>query len=338
MQIQKNVSLKQLNTFGIDAVADSLVELTSLADAVRYFQNEHDVSTRSLVLGGGSNVLFLDNFPGRIIQNHLKGIAEVGAGTDHVYLKVMAGENWHQFVLHCIRNNWAGVENLSLIPGSVGASPMQNIGAYGAEVKDVIEKVNAIEMVNGNVRIFSAQECQFGYRSSIFKTTLKDQYFISSVVFRLNKITKFNTSYGAIAAELATFADPNPSLQNISQAVINIRERKLPNPKVIGNAGSFFKNPIISKAQYEKIKEHFPEMPFFAVSEDSVKIPAGWLIEQCAWKGKDMGGYGVHKDHSLVLVNYGHATGRQIFQLSEDIIASVREKFQISLEREVNIV
>ncbi|MEO6906731.1 MAG: UDP-N-acetylmuramate dehydrogenase [Abditibacteriaceae bacterium] len=338
MQIQKRVSLKNLNTFGIAAVADSLVELTTLSDAVSYFQNEHDVSAKSFVLGGGSNVLFLDDFHGRVIQNQLKGIAEINADAEHVYVEVAAGENWHQFVLHCICNDWAGVENLSLIPGNVGASPMQNIGAYGVEVKDVIQEVKAIEMASGKTRSFGAPECEFGYRSSVFKTSLKDKFFITSVVFRLNKHPEFNTSYGAIAAELATFDDPRPSLRNISQAVINIRESKLPNPKVVGNAGSFFKNPIITKAQCESLKVQFPAIPVYPVSDESVKVPAGWLIEQCGWKGKNFGGYGVHKNHSLVLVNHGGASGRKIFELSENIIDSVREKFHVRLEREVNVV
>jgi len=338
MHIQQHVSLKKLNTFGIDAVAESLVELVSLSDAIAYFQNEHDISAQSLILGGGSNVLFLDDFQGRIVRNQLKGIIEVGADAEHVYVEAAAGENWHQFVLYCIANNWAGVENLSLIPGNVGASPIQNIGAYGVEVKDVIEEVKAIEKSNGKMRSFGAPECEFDYRSSVFKTSLKDKYFITSVVFRLNKHPEFNTSYGAIAAELATFADPRPSLRNISQAVINIRESKLPNPKVVGNAGSFFKNPVIPKVHYEMLKAQFPQMPVYPVSEENVKVPAGWLIEQCGWKGKDLGGYGVHKDHSLVLVNYGGASGRKIFQLSEDIINSVQEKFGIQLEREVNVI
>ncbi len=338
MQIRKHVSLKNLNTFGIDAVADSLVELVSLPDAIAYFQNEHDASAKSLVLGGGSNVLFLDDFHGRVIGNRLKGITEIDADAEHVYLEVAAGENWHQFVLHCITNNLGGVENLSLIPGNVGASPMQNIGAYGVEVKDVIAEVKAIEIASGKTRSFGVPECEFGYRSSVFKTSLKDKYFITSVVFRLNKHPEFNISYGAIATELATFADPRPSLANISQAVINIRESKLPNPNVVGNAGSFFKNPIIPKTHYEELKEKFPSMPVYPISPENVKVPAGWLIEQCGWKGKDLGGYGVHKDHSLVLVNYGGASGRKIFQLSEDIIDAVQEKFGIRLEREVNVV
>lgn len=338
MQIEHNVSLKKLNTFGIDAVADSLVELSSLVDATAYFQNEHDETAKSIVLGGGSNVLFLDDFHGRVIQNRLKGIEQIGENADHVYVEAAAGENWHQFVLHCIANNWAGVENLSLIPGNVGASPMQNIGAYGVEAKDVIEEVKAIDKASGKMRSFGAQECQFGYRSSIFKTSLKERFFITSVVFRLNKHPEFNTSYGAIAAELAKFADPRPSIQNISQAVINIRKSKLPDPQIVGNAGSFFKNPVIPKVQYETLKAQFSGMPVYPVSEENVKVPAGWLIEQCGWKGKTFGNYGVHKDHSLVLVNYGGASGKQIFRLSEDIIDSVQEKFDIRLEREVNVV
>lgn len=338
MQIQKNVSLKKLNTFGIDAEAESFVVLNSLEEALEYFQKEHDTSSNFMILGGGSNILFTGDFKGRVIKNNLKGIHRLSEDQDQVYIEAMAGENWHDFVTHCVENNLAGVENLSLIPGNVGASPMQNIGAYGVEVKEVIEEVKAIEISSGKMRVFTADECNFGYRTSLFKSSEKNKYFISSVVFRLNKKPQFNISYGAIASELQKFPDEELSIQKISRAVINIRQSKLPDPKVIGNAGSFFKNPIISRQKYHQLRSDYPDMPVYPVNDNNLKVAAGWLIEKCGWKGKNRGDYGVYDKQSLVLVNYGNASGNEIFQLSEDIIQSVKDKFGIELEREVNIL
>lgn len=338
MQFQNNVSLKNLNTFGIKVKADSLIELNTLEEAQDYFKQEGKHPHIFMIIGGGSNVLFTDDFHGRIIKNRLKGIKQLSEDENFVYLEAMAGENWHDFVIYCIEKNLAGVENLSLIPGSVGASPMQNIGAYGVEVKDVIEEVRAIHISTAETRAFKAHECEFAYRSSIFKTTLKNQYFISSVVFRLNKKPKFNIEYGAIAAELNKYPEEELSIQKISRAVISIRQSKLPDPAKIGNAGSFFKNPIIKKSKYEELIKKFPKLPVYPLNENELKVAAGWLIEYCGWKGKDMGGYGVYEKQSLVLVNYGNASGKDIFELSERIIHSVDQEFGILLEREVNIV
>lgn len=338
MNIRTNFPLKSYNTFGIDATAKKFIKINSLGEAVEFFKkNTPEATEPILILGGGSNVLFTNNFEGTILHNNIKGIKKLDEDEKHVYIEAMAGEVWHEFVQYCLENNLAGVENLSLIPGNVGASPMQNIGAYGVEVKDVIEKVKAIEMETSELVEFSAAECKFDYRSSIFKTSHKNKYFISSVIFRLNKKPNFQISYGAIVNELEKL-EGELSIQKISQAVINIRQSKLPDPKKIGNAGSFFKNPIVDKADYNDLLEAHPGIPVYPVSDTQIKFAAGWLIEQCGWKGKDLGGYGVHKDQSLVLVNYGGATGDQIYQLSEDIIQSVQNKFGILLEREVNVV
>lgn len=337
MNIQSNISLKKYNTFGIDVKSKHFLELNTLEEALEFFHHHYDPSQKLLILGEGSNILFTQNFDGLLLKNNLKGIKKLSEDEDHVYIEAMAGENWHEFVQYTIRNNWAGLENLSLIPGNVGASPMQNIGAYGVEVKSLIEKVRAIEIKTANVVEFSAEECQFEYRSSIFKTTHKNKYFVASVVYRLNKKPIFHTSYGAIADELEKLPG-ELSIQKISQAVINIRRSKLPDPKVIGNAGSFFKNPIVEREKHQHLLEKYPEIPVYPISETHLKFAAGWLIEQCGWKGKDLGGYGVHKKQSLVLVNYGSAKGEDIYNLSEEIIQSVKARFGIVLEREVNLV
>lgn len=356
MNIQSNISLKKYNTFGIDARATHFLKLNTLDDALEFFRSHYDPSQKLLVLGGGSNVLFTKDFNGLVLLNDLKGIKKLFEDEDYVYVEAMAGENWHEFVQYSIQNNWAGLENLSLIPGKVGASPMQNIGAYGVEVKSVIEKVKAIEIpsasefnkgkaVNSytdkkqNLKTveFSAEECRFGYRTSIFKTSHKNRYFISSVVYRLSKKPSFNISYGAIADELEKLPG-ELSIQKIAQAVINIRQSKLPDPKKIGNAGSFFKNPVVEKAKYLHLLEKYPEIPVYPINETHLKFAAGWLIEQCGWKGKDCGGYGVHEKQSLVLVNREFASGREILELSRKIIQSVEAKFGIKLEREVNVI
>ena len=335
--MKENISLKPYNTFGIDVKAKYFLELNSLEQAQEFFKSHYDPSQKLLILGGGSNILFTADFDGLVLKNNIRGIEKIHENEKHVFVEAMAGENWHEFVQHTLKNNWAGLENLSLIPGNVGASPMQNIGAYGVEVKSLIGKVKAIEISSGELVEFSAEECQFGYRTSIFKTTHKNKYFITSVVYRLNKKPEFHISYGAIVEEL----DKLPgelSIQKISQAVINIRQSKLPDPKLIGNAGSFFKNPVVKRADYQKLLTEHPEIPVYPVDESRVKFAAGWLIENCGWKGKDMGGYGVHQKQALVLVKHGSATGSEIFALSDDIIKSVKKKFGIELEREVNVV
>ena len=258
--------------------------------------------------------------------------------TNHIYVKAGAGENWHRFVLYCVRHNYAGIENLSLIPGNVGASPMQNIGAYGVEIKDVFYELEAFHRQENYIQKFSLEDCEFGYRESVFKNKFREQFVITTVTYRLNKKPSFNTSYGAISQELEHMGVKNLSIQAISQAVINIRSSKLPDPKQIGNAGSFFKNPVVSRKLFEQIKNEHPTIPSFPVDNENIKLPAGWLIEQCGWKGFRRGNTGCYAKQALVLVNYGGATGQEIWQLSEEIIISVKEKFNIGLEREVNVI
>lgn len=339
MKIEKNVSLKPYNTFGIHAIAKHFAKLNSLAelDEVFDFVSSQD-ELPALVLGGGSNILLTQNYEGLVVINAMQGIEVVKQDEEHVYVRAAAGENWHEFVLYCIANEFAGVENLSLIPGSVGAAPMQNIGAYGVEIKDVFYELEAFNIKEKKVRIFSAKDCEFGYRESIFKTKYKGHYVITSVTFRLNKKPVFNTSYGAIQQELDKMVVHQLSIAAVSQAVINIRKSKLPDPKEIGNAGSFFKNPTIPKLQFEKLRDKFPAIVGFPSNNNTVKVAAGWLIEQCGWKGYRKGDAGCHAKQALVLVNYGNATGIDIYNLSTDIMHSVEAKFGVLLEREVNVV
>lgn len=333
--IDENVNLKPFNTFGISVTASKFARFTSVEELDAILRNTNEKNP--LILGGGSNVLFTKNIDRLILKNEIKGF-EVNKEDDaHVYITAGAGENWHEFVLHCIKNNWGGIENLSLIPGNVGASPMQNIGAYGVEIKDVFESLTAYNIATGELKEFKHEDCQFGYRESVFKRALKDQYIILKVTYRLNKQPKVNTSYGAIEDELKNKGVENPSIKDVSNAVIAIRQSKLPDPNKIGNAGSFFKNPVVPIAVLKNIQEHYPNAPFYPIDEDKVKIPAGWLIEQAGWKGKDFGGYGVHSRQALVLVNLGKATGDKVFNLSEEIIADIHKKFGVKLEREVNI-
>jgi len=333
--IQSNISLKKYNTFGIDVTAKYFAHFTSI-DALNEILEFKQLST--LVLGGGSNLLFTKDFDGIVIKNEISGIEMVDEDADYVYVKVGAGENWHQFVLHCINNNWAGVENLSLIPGNVGASPMQNIGAYGVEIKDVFYSLEAYHLQEKAIEIFTLQDCAFGYRESVFKKKYKNQFVISSVTFKLKKIPIFNTSYGAIEQELEKMKVKEMSIKAISDAVINIRLSKLPNPADIGNAGSFFKNPEVEKNTFNILQAAFPAIVGYNLPNSKVKLAAGWLIEQCGWKGFREGDAGCHAKQALVLVNYGNAKGNQIFELSQKIINSVKAKFNVVLEREVNII
>ncbi|HKP32451.1 MAG TPA: UDP-N-acetylmuramate dehydrogenase [Chitinophagaceae bacterium] len=332
--MQLNFSLKDLNTFHIDAKAKAFATFSSLDElqAIDLTNKKH------LILGGGSNILFTKDFDGLILKNEIKGIEVVKEDDDHVYLKVGAGENWHQFVMYCIAHDHAGVENLSLIPGNVGASPMQNIGAYGVEIKEVFESLEAYHLAEKKVVTFSANDCEFGYRESVFKRKYKDQFAILNVTFRLSKKPTFNTTYGAIEQELQRMGVKELSIRSISQAVINIRSSKLPDPNEIGNAGSFFKNPTVDNYKFQSLKEEFPSIVGYTVSPKSVKLAAGWLIEQAGWKGYRRGDAGVHAKQALVLVNYGAAEGAEIYKLSEEILKSVQEKFGVTLEREVNIM
>ena len=337
LKIEQNISLKPFHTFGLNVSAGEFVQLTSVSDVEQaykkgLFHREH------LILGGGSNVLFTKDFNGLIVHNALRGIDILEESNEHVILDVKSGENWHELVLHCVGKRWHGIENLSLIPGSVGATPIQNIGAYGVEIKDVLDSVEFFDLGSGKIKRLKNSECQFGYRDSIFKRSLKGKVFITSIRLKLLKNGKINTSYGAISATLEEKGINKPTLKDVSDAVIAIRQQKLPDPKELGNSGSFFKNPIIPKKLGDQIQAEYPELKIYPVSESHVKIPAGWLIEKCGWKGKVVGQTGSHKNQALVLVNYGDATGEEVYQLAKDIIASVKEQFDIELLPEVNII
>lgn len=291
-----------------------------------------------LILGGGSNILLTKDYDGLVLKNEIAGIEAVGEDEDHVYVKAGAGENWHRLVMHCVEKGFAGMENLSLIPGSVGASPMQNIGAYGVEIKDIFHELEAYHANDRYVKNFSPQECGFGYRESVFKHKYKGQFVITSVTFRLRKKPVFHTSYGAIRQELEKMGVKELSIQAVSQAVINIRTSKLPDPKRLGNAGSFFKNPYVVKEHFARLQNEHVDIPGFPHDDTCVKVPAGWLIEQCGWKGFRRGDAGCYAKQALVLVNHGNATGRELHDLSEEILRSVKTKFAIELEREVNVI
>jgi len=337
MRVQENTSLKRLNSFGIDASARYFVEVNNQEEVIAFSSEPQFADMPLLILGGGSNILLRHDFNGVVLKVGFSGIDLLREDADHYYLKVGAGENWHALVMHCVANGYAGIENLSLIPGNVGAAPMQNIGAYGVELKDVFEQLVAIDLKSGESREFSIDECQFGYRDSIFKNELRDRYMIASVTLRLSKVARLNTSYGAIEQELEAMQIGEVDISSISQAVTNIRSSKLPDPAALGNAGSFFKNPIVSEEEFLQVRADHPDVVSYPADE-GVKIAAGWLIDQCGWKGKRIGEVGVHENHALVLANYGNATGDDIYNLSEEILDSVRAKFNISLEREVNIV
>lgn len=334
--ILRNTSLKKYNTFGIDVNAAEFAVFNSVEELERIL-SMRNTDLPLLILGGGSNILFTKEVEAFVLKNEISGMEIVGETADYVDLKVGAGMVWHEFVLYTIAQGWGGVENLSLIPGSVGASPMQNIGAYGAEIKDVFVSLEALEIKSNKLKSFDKTTCAFGYRESVFKKELKGQYIITSVTYRLTKKPTFNTGYGAIQSELDSAGVHELSVKAISDAVIAIRQSKLPDPKVLGNAGSFFKNPIVSKALFERLIAEYPNMPNYPQVDNSVKLAAGWLIEQVGLKGFRIGDCGVHEKQALVLVNYGSATGDEIFALSELIIGKVESKFSVKLEREVNI-
>ncbi len=334
--ISQNASLKPFNTFGIDVKANRFSTFSSTEELNQILKENKNESL--LILGGGSNLLLTKDFDGLVLKNEIRGIEVISENDSDVLVKVGAGEVWHEFVLYCISKNFCGIENLSLIPGSVGASPMQNIGAYGVEIKDVFDHLEAFEIATGEIHSFDNATCEFGYRESIFKHSVKNKYVITYVYFKLSKKQNTNTSYGAINQQLEIMGITNPSIKDVSDAVIAIRSSKLPNPKEIGNAGSFFKNPVIENAHFQEILKEYPNAPNYPVTENQVKVPAGWLIETAGWKGKVVGETGVHKNQALVLVNYGGATGEEIYQLSTDIIADINQKFKILLTREVNIL
>ena len=339
MQIHQNISLKPYNTFGIDAAAKWFATFQS-ADALQEIRSHFPqaVFPPLLIVGGGSNLLLTKNFDGLVLKNEVPGIEKVEEDETHVLLKAGAGVNWHQLVMHCIDENLGGMENLSLIPGCTGASPMQNIGAYGVELKDVFHSLEAYHVGEKNVITFGLQDCAFGYRESIFKQQYRGQFIILNVTFRLTKKHIFHIEYGAIKQELERMNVTSLSIRAISQAIIHIRRSKLPDPAVIGNAGSFFKNPEIAAEKYAELRQRFPEMVAYALGNGHYKLAAGWLIEQCGWKGHRMGDAGCHAQQALVLVNYGNATGREVLELSQNIMASVQLKFDVFLQQEVNII
>ena len=342
MKIESDVSLKSYNTLGIEANAHYFTEISSVEELQELLQQESWQQTPKLILGGGSNLLFTSHFDGLVMKMDIRGIDVIEENEDFVWIRAGAGENWHELVMYCVEHGWGGVENLSLIPGTVGAAPMQNIGAYGVEIKDVFESLEAVEISTGSRRQFTGEECRFGYRESVFKNTCKGQYIITSVVFRLSKKPVINTAYGAIEAtlteRLGAAALQKASIRDVSEAVMHIRRSKLPDPALIGNAGSFFKNPIVGRAIFEEIQQTYPTVPGYPISDQEVKLPAGWLIEQAGWKGKRFGSVGVHDQQALVLVNHGGASGEAVKKLAYDIQASVQEKFGVAIEPEVNMV
>ena len=337
MEIQHQFSLKNYNTFGIEVKAKQFVAVHSVAELQAVLRAHH--SDEKFILGGGSNMLLTKDIDALVIHIDLKGKRMIREDDDSVWVEAQAGENWHEFVLYAIENNFGGLENMSLIPGNVGTTPVQNIGAYGTEIKDTLISCDAMDIKTGEIKTFLNSECRFGYRESIFKNDIKGQFIITSVVFKLTKRNhKINISYGDIQGELANANILDPTLKDVSNAVIAIRKSKLPDPKVLGNSGSFFKNPIIPKSEFEKIHAKFPEMKFFEVSDSEVKVPAGWLIEQAGFKGKRFGDAGIHKNQALVLVNYGNATGQEILDVSKEIQQTIYDIFGIRIEAEVNII
>ena len=335
--IQDNVELRPFNTFGINVIARYFGAFGTVEELGELL--EWTGGRRRIVLGGGSNVLFTRDVDGVVLRNEARGIELVDEDEDYVYVRAGAGEVWQEFVEHCLGRDWAGVENLSLIPGSVGAAPMQNIGAYGVELKEVFYELEARHIEERKVYTFTLNDCEFGYRESVFKRRFRDQFVILSVTFRLFKKPVFHTAYGAIRQELDRMGVKELSIQAVSAAVVAIRRSKLPDPAVIGNAGSFFKNPTIPDEQFDLLQAEYPEIVgYHNNGTDTTKLAAGWLIEQCGWKGYRRGDAGVHDRQALVLVNYGGATGQEIYALSEEVLQSVREKFGVELEREVNII
>jgi len=333
LKIQENISLKKYNTFGIDVNAKRFISVDSLEELKTIIAKEKDI----FLIGGGSNMLLTSEIDKLVLHLNLKGILVNETPNNEVFVTAEAGENWHDFVLWCIAQNYGGLENLSLIPGNVGTSPIQNIGAYGVEIKDIFYQLEAIEIETGKMKTFNLEECKFGYRNSVFKNELIGKYIITSVTFKLTKDKhQLNTSYGAIQNYLKEFL--NPTIKNVSDAVIAIRESKLPDPKQIGNSGSFFKNPIVSSHIFKKIEKDYPSIPHYIINEFEVKIPAGWLIEQCGFKGKRFGDAGVHDKQALVLVNFNNASGSEIYNLALNIQQTVKQTFGISLEIEVNVI
>lgn len=337
MPVIENYSLKELNTFGVDANAAWFIDIFNEDELKSLFSDEQWKHCKRLVLGGGSNMLFTSDFKGLVIHIKIPGIKYKIEGDD-VYVTAGAGIVWNDLVNYCVENEFAGIENLSLIPGSVGASPIQNIGAYGVELQDIFHSCRAFEIETGTIRVFNKEDCRFSYRDSAFKSSLKGLFIITEVTFKLSRIFSPNVNYGAITEELRKRGISDPTIRDLSAVISHIRVSKLPDPATIGNAGSFFKNPIVPVGKFIQLQSNFPDIVHFPAAEGSIKISAGWLIEYCGWKGKISGNTGTWKNQALVLVNHGKATGNEIFNFSEAIIESVNSTFGILLEREVNII
>lgn len=337
MPLLENHSLKQLNTFGINVNAKLFANITSEEDLAEVFSNPLVKENKLLVLGGGSNMLFTRDYDGLVLKISINGISVKEVGDD-VFVTAGAGEVWDDLVKYCVSKGYAGIENLTLIPGTVGASPIQNIGAYGVEIKDVLESCTAFEIATGEIKTFSRADCEFAYRESVFKGKLRGKYIITSVTYKLSKTANVQTHYGAINTEMERREITNPTIADVSEVVAAIRVSKLPDPSTIGNAGSFFKNPIIDKTVFDELVSQFPDMPHYPAPDTRVKLAAGWLIEACGFKGIVDGNTGTWKNQALVLVNHGDATGQEVYRFSEKIINTVQQKFGVLLEREVNIL
>ena len=338
MNIIENYPLLKLNTFGVDVKAKYFTSINTINELIELTKTNLFKDLELLILGGGSNILFTKDFDGLVILNNIKGKEIIDQNQQSIFLKIGAGENWHELVMYCVDNGWGGIENLSLIPGNTGTAPMQNIGAYGVEIKETFIELEALEISSGKIVKFNNSDCEFGYRESVFKNKMKNQYIILNITLELKKNPVLNINYGDVKAILESQNIKNPGIKEVSNAIISIRQSKLPDPKKIGNSGSFFKNPIVSLNQLQLIKKKYPNVINYEINENEFKIAAGWLIERAGWKGKKFNNYGVHEKQALVLVNYGLANGMEIFELSEKIILDIKDKFGITLEREVNII
>ena len=338
MNIIENYPLLKLNTFGVDVKAKYFISINTVNELIDLTKTKVFKDLQLLILGGGSNILFTKDFDGLIILNNIKGKEIIDQTQESIFLKIGAGENWHELVMYTVDNGWGGIENLSLIPGNTGTAPMQNIGAYGVEIKETFVELEALEISSGKIVKFNNSDCEFGYRESVFKNKMKNQYIILNITLELKKNPVLNINYGDVKAILESQNINNPSIKEVSNTIISIRQSKLPDPKIIGNSGSFFKNPIVSLNQLEFIKKKYPNVVNYKINENEFKIAAGWMIERAGWKGKKFNNYGVHEKQALVLVNYGLANGMEIFNLSEEIILDIKDKFGITLEREVNII
>lgn len=336
--VEEHVNLKQFNTMGLESEARYFCSVSSFDELKAIISDSELKSLPRYILGSGSNVLFVEDFEGLIIHVDIRGREVVFEDDEIIRLKAGAGENWHELVMFAVENGWGGIENLSLIPGSAGAAPIQNIGAYGVELEDVFHSLEAIEIATGQIKNFNKEKCEFGYRDSVFKRELKDKFIITSVTLTLQKNPEINISYQALHEKIREEGIEHPDIKDISRAVIEIRESKLPDPAKIGNTGSFFKNPVITKSKFSALKNTYHDIPNYPAANEMIKIPAAWLIDQCGWKGKRFGDAGVHEMQALVLVNYGNAIGNEIWDLAKKIQKSVVDNFGIELKPEVNIV